>query len=60
MFKWIKKKILKSIVKDITKELPTYKDKALKLIEEHKDDILDKVKDAIKGVVTSFIKSKLG
>lgn len=60
MFKWIKKKILKSIIKDITKELPIYKDKALKSIEDHKDDILDKVKDAIKGVVTSFIKSKLG
>ena len=48
MFKWIKKKILKSIIKDITKELPTYKDKTLKLIEE------------IKSVITSFIKSKLG
>lgn len=60
MLKWIKKKILKSIIKDITKELPTYKYKALKLVEDHKDDILDKVKDAIKGVVTSFIKSKLG
>ena len=60
MLNWVKKKILKSIIKDITKELPTYKEKALELIKTHKDDILAKVKEAIKDAVIAFVKSKIG
>ena len=58
MFKWIKKKILKSIIKDISKELPIYKRKAVQMIEDNKDEILEKVKQAIKKAVMDFIKSK--
>lgn len=58
MFGWIKKRILKSIIKDITKQLPTYQAKAVKLVEEHKDEVLDKVKQYIKKAVMDFIKSK--
>lgn len=58
MFGWIKKKILKSIIKDVTKQLPTYKKKAVAIVEEHKDEVLDKVKDYIKKAVMDFIKSK--
>ena len=58
MFKWIKKKILKSIIKDVTRELPIYKRKAIAMVEEHKDEVLDKVKQAIKKAVMDFIKSK--
>ena len=58
MFKWIKKKILKSIIKDVTKELPIYKRKAIAMVEEHKDEVLEKVKQAIKKAVMDFIKSK--
>lgn len=51
MFGWIKKRILKSIIKDIAKELPRYKEIALAYIEEHKDDIIDRVKKAIVDII---------
>lgn len=55
MFGWIKKLILKSIIKDVTKELPKYKDFAILYLEEHKDEILDKVIGAIKDIVNKEI-----
>jgi predicted ATP-dependent Lon-type protease len=51
MIKWLKKKLLKSIVKDITKQLPKYREMALIYIDEHKDEVLEKVKEAIKNIV---------
>lgn len=58
MLGWIKKRILKSIIKDITKQLPTYQAKAVQLVEEHKDEVLDKVKEYIKKAIMDFIKDK--
>ena len=57
MFSWIKKKILKSIIKDITKSLPKLKEKGLILIEEHTDEVIEKVKEAITKTIEYFIKS---
>lgn len=51
MIKWLKKKLLKSIVKDITKQRPKYREMALIYIDKHKDEILEKVNEAIKNVV---------
>lgn len=51
MFGWIKKRILKSIINDIAKELPRYKEIALVYIEEHKDEIIDRVKKAIADII---------
>lgn len=51
MFGWIKKRILKSIIKDITKQLPRYKEMALIYVEQHFDDILDRVKKAITDII---------
>lgn len=51
MFGWIKKKILKSIIKDITKQLPKYKEMALIFVEQHADEVLAKVKEAIMEIV---------
>ena len=51
MFGWIKKRILKSIIKDITKNLPKYKEIALIYVEEHKDEIIEKVKKAIEDII---------
>lgn len=51
MFGWIKKKILKSIIKDITKQLPKYKEMALIYVEQHKDELIEKVKKAIEDIV---------
>ena len=59
MFKWIKKRILKSIAKDIVKNIPIWKEEGLKLIEEHKDEIICKIKEAIKKEVLAFIDSKI-
>ena len=55
MFGWVKKLVLKSIIKDITKELPKYKDMALLYVEEHKDEILTKVRKAIRSVIENEI-----
>ncbi|MBO7735030.1 MAG: hypothetical protein J6S67_20880 [Methanobrevibacter sp.] len=51
MFGWIKKRILKSIIKDVTKQMPKYRDMALIYVEQHKDEIIDKVKKAIGEIV---------
>lgn len=51
MINWLKKKLLKSIIKDITKKLPKYKQEALLFVEEHKDEVIDKVTEAIKNIV---------
>lgn len=51
MFNWLKKRILKSIIKDITKNLPKYKEIALIYVEEHKDEIIEKVKKAIEDII---------
>ena len=39
IIKWIKKKILQSIIKDITKELPVIEQELLKLLEEKKNEL---------------------
>lgn len=51
LINWFKKKILKSIIKDITKQLPKYKQEALLFIEQHKDEIINKVTEAIKSII---------
>lgn len=51
MINWLKKKLLKSIIKDITKKMPKYKQEALLFIEQHKDEVIDKVTEAIKKIV---------
>lgn len=51
MFGWIKKRILKSVIKDITKSLPKYKEYALIYLEEHKDEIIEKVEKAICDII---------
>ena len=59
MFGFIKKRILRSIIKDITKELPKYKDIALIYIEQHKEEVLKRVQEAILEVVKKEIEKAL-
>ena len=59
MFKWIKKKILKSIINDIKKEIPEIKEKALAEFEEHKDELLDKCEEVLKDTIKNFVASKI-
>lgn len=51
MFGFVKKMILKSIIKDITKQMPKYKEMALIYIEQNKDEIIEKVKKAIGEII---------
>ena len=55
MFKWIKKKVLKSIIEDIRKEIPELKNTALEYLEEHKDELLNKCKEVIKQAIKDFV-----
>ena len=59
LIKWIKKKVLKSIVNDIKKQIPELKDMALDYLEEHKDELLDKCKEVIKQAIKDFVASKV-
>lgn len=59
MINWLKKKLLKSIIKDITKKLPKYKEEALLFIEQHKDEVIDKVTEAIKKIVEAELAKHL-
>lgn len=60
LIKWIKKKILKSIIKDITRELPNIKARAIETLEEHKDELLEFCKKKLKESIEEFIKSRFG
>ena len=55
MFGWLKKRILKSIIKDIAKKLPQYKEQALLYVEMHKDEVIEKVKKAITEIIKNEI-----
>lgn len=59
MLKWIKKKILKSIINDIKKSIPEVKDVALEYWEDNKDELLNKCKEVIKQAIKDFVASKV-
>lgn len=58
MLKWIRTKILKGIIKDLLGEIPSIKNKALKYFEAHHEEILEKVKIAIKKAIMDFTAEK--
>ena len=59
MIKWIKKKILKSLIKDILKDLPTFKKEILKIVEIEADEFLDGCEEQIKKFAKEFFVSKV-
>ena len=59
LIEWIKKKILKSIINDIKKQIPELKDTVLAYLEEHKDELLDKLQEVIKQAIKDFVASKI-
>ena len=59
MFKWIKKKVLKSIINDIKKEIPELKNTALEYLEGHKDELYNKLQEVIKQAIKDFVASKI-
>ena len=56
MFKWLEKIVIKRIVKRVTNELPELKEKALKYLDENKDEIIGKVREAIREKIKEIIK----
>ena len=59
LIKWIKKKVLKSIINDIKKQIPELKETALDYLEEQKDELLDKLQEVIKDTIKNFIAIKI-
>ena len=62
MFKWIRKRLLKGMIEDIIAQLPEpelLKERMLEIFEEHKDEILNKIKELIKDFVMKFINEKI-
>lgn len=59
LIKWIKKKILSSIVDDIIKSMPEIKETVLLRLEVYKDELLDFVKEKLKDVIQEFVKNYL-
>lgn len=55
MFKWIRNKLLEGIVKDVIEELPKLKVSARKLLEEKKDEVLEKIREAIKEKLLDLV-----
>lgn len=51
MFGFIKKLVLKSIIKDITKSINKNKEIALIYIEQNKEEIIRKVRNAIADII---------
>ena len=60
---WIKKKLLKSVIKDIKKDLPATKQAFIDFIveqkEKHEDELLDFCKKKLKEALEEFIKNNL-
>lgn len=59
LIKWIKKKILSSIIDDVIKSMPEIKELVLLRLEVYKDELLEFVKEKLKEVIQEFIKNYL-
>lgn len=55
MFKLIKNKLFKLLIKELIKKLPKLREDASKLIDEKQDDILKACEDAILMVIKKFL-----
>ena len=58
IIKWIKKKILKSTINDLKKEMPHLKEEALKLLEVYKDELFEFCKKKLKDAIEEFVNNK--
>ena len=59
MFRWLEKFFLKRIIKRIKNEIPELKVTILEELEEHKDELLDKLQEIIKQAIKDFVASKI-
>jgi hypothetical protein len=54
MLNFAEKIIVKGVLRRLLKKLPKLKDKAFWLVEEHGDDLVEKVFEAINQIVLDF------
>ncbi len=47
MLSWIKKKVLKSLIKDVIKKMPKYKDVAF----EHLENVVNKMVENLESII---------
>ena len=59
IIKWIKKKVLKSIINDLKNKIPELKVTILEELEEHKDELLEKCEEVLKDTIKNFVASKI-
>ena len=59
MFKFLEKWALQRLLKRVVENLPQAKEKVSEAWEEHKDEIVEKVKKAIKTAVVKVINDAL-
>lgn len=59
LIKWIKKKILSSIIDDVIKSMPEIKETVLLRLEVYKDELLEFIKEKLKEVIQEFVKDYL-
>lgn len=58
MFQWIKRKILKSVINDIKKDMPHLKEEALKVLEVFSNELLEFCKKKLKDAIEEFVNYK--
>lgn len=58
MFQWIKRRILKSVINDIKKDMPHLKEEALKVLEVFNNELLEFCKKKLKDAIEEFVNYK--
>ena len=56
MLNFAEKIIVKGVLRRLLKKLPKFKDKAFWLVEEHGDDLVEKVFKAFEQIIADFTK----
>ena len=56
MLNFAEKIIVKGVLRRLLKKLPKFKDKAFWLVEEHGDDLVEKVFKAFEQIILDFAK----
>ena len=59
MFRWLENWALKRLLKRFAKTLPIAQDRINELWEEHKEEIFERVIEAIKKTITNILKKVL-
>ncbi len=59
MFKWLKKKVVENIIKEVLSQLPQIKEQAIEYFLAHTEEVLSAIWGLICSVVASFFEKKV-